>query len=178
MLPRPTRALDLQATSTRSAGVTASSCSPALRRLCAFISRCVVPPVGLPAASSHLSPVTISARRHRSGGRLHRPGHPDHPRRPRDPSLGPNPSLASPLTIGGADVLVAQSCETVSPQWQLKEIQRPRLTAMLDRAVERPVTAVCAGPGSGKTVLVSQWVRAPSALNDNVGRTLDRCPQV
>jgi len=97
-LRRPAPAADAglgpSATSTRSAGVTASSCLPALRTLCAFISRCVVPPVGLPAASSHLSPVTIPARRHRSGGRLHRPGHPDHPRRPRDPSLGPNPSLA------------------------------------------------------------------------------------
>ena len=68
--------------------------------------------------------------------------------------------------------------KVVPPQLRVREIQRPRLLAMLDRAVERPVTVVCAGPGSGKTVLVSQWVRAPSALNDKVGRTLDRCPQV
>jgi LuxR family maltose regulon positive regulatory protein len=33
---------------------------------------------------------------------------------------------------------------------------------MLDRAVERPVTLICAGPGSGKTVLVNQWTRARS----------------
>jgi LuxR family maltose regulon positive regulatory protein len=33
---------------------------------------------------------------------------------------------------------------------------------MLDRAIERPVTVICAGPGSGKTVLVSQWARARS----------------
>ncbi|HEU4997658.1 MAG TPA: hypothetical protein VFT68_01835, partial [Lapillicoccus sp.] len=30
---------------------------------------------------------------------------------------------------------------------------------MLDQAVERPVTLIGAGPGSGKTVLVTQWAR-------------------
>jgi LuxR family transcriptional regulator, maltose regulon positive regulatory protein len=48
------------------------------------------------------------------------------------------------------------------PQSQLKEVKRPRLLAMLDRAIERPVTLICAGPGSGKTVLVNQWARARS----------------
>ena len=52
--------------------------------------------------------------------------------------------------------------KVVPPQLRVREIQRPRLLAMLDRAVERPVTVVCAGPGSGKTVLVSQWIRARS----------------
>lgn len=57
------------------------------------------------------------------------------------------------------------------PQVQLKEVQRPRLLAMLDRAIERPVTVICAGPGSGKTVLVNQWARARS--HDVVWVSLD-----
>ena len=48
------------------------------------------------------------------------------------------------------------------PQQQQKEVLRPRLLAMLDQAIERPVTLICAGPGSGKTVLVNQWARARS----------------
>jgi LuxR family transcriptional regulator, maltose regulon positive regulatory protein len=48
------------------------------------------------------------------------------------------------------------------PPMQQKEIQRPRLLAMLDRAIERPITLIGAGPGSGKTVLVNQWARARS----------------
>jgi LuxR family transcriptional regulator, maltose regulon positive regulatory protein len=39
-------------------------------------------------------------------------------------------------------------------------VTRPRLLEMLDRAIERPVTLISAGPGSGKTVLVNQWARA------------------
>ena len=52
--------------------------------------------------------------------------------------------------------------KVVPPQLRVREIQRPRLLAMLDQAVERPVTVICAGPGSGKTVLVSQWIQARS----------------
>ena len=53
-----------------------------------------------------------------------------------------------------------RTLKVAPPQLQLKEVQRPRLLEMLDRAVERPVTLICAGPGSGKTVLVNQWTRA------------------
>ena len=52
--------------------------------------------------------------------------------------------------------------KVVPPQLRVREVERPRLLAMLDRAIERPVTVICAGPGSGKTVLVSQWIRARS----------------
>src|SRR3954447_10794198 len=50
--------------------------------------------------------------------------------------------------------------KVTAPRMQQKEIQRPRLLTMLDRAIERPVTLIGAGPGSGKTVLVNQWARS------------------
>ena len=55
-----------------------------------------------------------------------------------------------------------RAVKVAAPRMQQKEIQRPRLLAMLDRAVERPVTLIGAGPGSGKTVLVNQWARSRS----------------
>src|SRR4051794_41050575 len=56
----------------------------------------------------------------------------------------------------------AQGLKLVPPRLQLKEVQRLRLLDMLDRAIERPVTLISAGPGSGKNVLVNQWGRSRS----------------
>jgi LuxR family maltose regulon positive regulatory protein len=42
-------------------------------------------------------------------------------------------------------------------------VARPRLFARLDRAAESPVTLVCAPAGSGKTMLVSSWLRTERA---------------
>src|SRR3954453_5992603 len=53
-----------------------------------------------------------------------------------------------------------RAVKVTPPQLQLRDVQRPRLLAMLDRAIERPVTLICAGPGYGKTVLVNQWASA------------------
>jgi LuxR family transcriptional regulator, maltose regulon positive regulatory protein len=39
-------------------------------------------------------------------------------------------------------------------------IPRPRLVSVLNTATQRPLTLVAAGPGSGKTVLLSQWARS------------------
>jgi LuxR family maltose regulon positive regulatory protein len=39
-------------------------------------------------------------------------------------------------------------------------VSRQRLWAMLDQGMERPLTLVCAGPGFGKTTLVSSWLEA------------------
>ena len=55
-----------------------------------------------------------------------------------------------------------RSVKVVPPRFQVMEVERPRLLAALDRAIERPVSLICSGPGSGKTVLVSQWTRANS----------------
>jgi LuxR family maltose regulon positive regulatory protein len=54
------------------------------------------------------------------------------------------------------------SVKVAPPRLQLNEVRRPRLLSRLDEAIERRVTLVCAGPGSGKTVLVNQWVRERS----------------
>jgi LuxR family maltose regulon positive regulatory protein len=52
-----------------------------------------------------------------------------------------------------------RSLKVTPPQLPVKVVSRPRLLEMLDRAVERPITLISAGPGSGKTVLVDQWTR-------------------
>ena len=38
-------------------------------------------------------------------------------------------------------------------------VERPRLFALLDRGASAPVTLICAPAGSGKTVLLSSWLR-------------------
>jgi LuxR family maltose regulon positive regulatory protein len=53
-----------------------------------------------------------------------------------------------------------RTVKVAAPRMQQKEIDRPRLLDLLDRAVARPITLIGAGPGSGKTVLVNQWVRS------------------
>jgi LuxR family transcriptional regulator, maltose regulon positive regulatory protein len=40
-----------------------------------------------------------------------------------------------------------------------KYVSRPRLLADLDRAADLPLTLLCAGPGAGKTVLLTEWVQ-------------------
>ena len=44
-----------------------------------------------------------------------------------------------------------------------KYVSRPRLLADLDRAAGLPLTLLCAGPGTGKTVLLTEWVRRSGA---------------
>src|ERR1700685_1968276 len=38
-----------------------------------------------------------------------------------------------------------------------RHVSRPRLLADLDRAADLPFTLICAGPGAGKTVLLTEW---------------------
>src|SRR4051794_2883609 len=52
-----------------------------------------------------------------------------------------------------------RSLKVTAPQLPVKVVSRPRLLDVLDQAVERPITLISAGPGSGKTVLVDQWTR-------------------
>src|SRR4029453_13940477 len=53
-----------------------------------------------------------------------------------------------------------RAVKVAPPQLPTKIVSRPRLLELLDRAVERPITLISAGPGSGKTVLVNQWARS------------------
>lgn len=46
------------------------------------------------------------------------------------------------------------------PDPAVPQISRPRLLTMLDGAVQRPLTVVCAPAGTGKTALLSDWTRA------------------
>ena len=39
-------------------------------------------------------------------------------------------------------------------------VERPRLFALLDRGASAPVTLLCAPAGSGKTMLLSSWLRS------------------
>ena len=49
------------------------------------------------------------------------------------------------------------------PQLPLRHVPRPRLLAELDNAMDRPLTLLSAGPGAGKTVLLTDWVRRGGA---------------
>jgi LuxR family maltose regulon positive regulatory protein len=57
---------------------------------------------------------------------------------------------------------VVLDAKLVVPPAPPMAIQRPRLTAMLDRAVRHRLTLVTGPPGTGKTVLVSEWARTIS----------------
>ena len=44
-----------------------------------------------------------------------------------------------------------------------RHVSRPRLLADLDRAADLPFTLLCAGPGAGKTVLLTEWAQNAKA---------------
>jgi LuxR family maltose regulon positive regulatory protein len=49
------------------------------------------------------------------------------------------------------------------PQLPPGYVSRPRLLARLNRAADLPLTLVCAGPGTGKTVLLADWAQRVNA---------------
>ena len=49
------------------------------------------------------------------------------------------------------------------PQLPLRHVPRPRLLAELASTADRPFTLLAAGPGAGKTVLLTDWVRRGGA---------------
>src|SRR6478752_1949684 len=51
----------------------------------------------------------------------------------------------------------------IVPQLPPRYVTRPRLLARLDGAMDRPLTLLAAGPGAGKTVLLTDWVRRGGA---------------
>ena len=69
-----------------------------------------------------------------------------------DPSHG---SRAVPNTVRDSRLIV--------PQLPPRHVSRPRLLAELDNAANSPLTLLSAGPGAGKTVLLTDWVRRGGA---------------
>ena len=55
---------------------------------------------------------------------------------------------------------VFKARKLVVPSLPPRHVARPRLTAALDAATRGPLTVIAAGPASGKTVLVAEWVRS------------------
>ena len=49
------------------------------------------------------------------------------------------------------------------PQLPPRHVSRPRLLAKLDDAADSPLTLLAAGPGTGKTVLLTEWSRRSDA---------------
>ncbi|HJY74814.1 MAG TPA: hypothetical protein VJ347_23815, partial [Streptosporangiaceae bacterium] len=49
------------------------------------------------------------------------------------------------------------------PQLPPRYISRPRLLAELDAAAALPLTLLSAGPGAGKTALLTDWIRGGDA---------------
>jgi len=62
----------------------------------------------------------------------------------------------------------------VVPSPPQRLLERPRLTALLDRAGEVPLTLVSAPAGSGKTTLVADWAARRSATQDTLWITVER----
>ncbi len=54
---------------------------------------------------------------------------------------------------------------------RMKPLDRPRLRLLLDGTLKRRLTSVVAGPGSGKSTLVSEWVKAFPSVWHSVGPT-------
>jgi LuxR family maltose regulon positive regulatory protein len=52
---------------------------------------------------------------------------------------------------------------TTVPLLPPRHVSRPRLLADLDRAADLPFTLLCAGPGAGKTVLLTEWAQTSKA---------------
>jgi LuxR family transcriptional regulator, maltose regulon positive regulatory protein len=61
-----------------------------------------------------------------------------------------------PQTGGTMNHIVVDGRLTIPPL-PSRHIRRPRLLVALDSALARPLTLVAAGPGSGKSVLLSDW---------------------
>lgn len=72
------------------------------------------------------------------------------------PTAEGRPSLAASRTGYGSAPLRSQAGVPHTPRHL---VSRPRLDALLDELLEYPLTAVTAPAGSGKTVLVADWVR-------------------
>src|SRR5690349_11741530 len=68
---------------------------------------------------------------------------------PDSPTLTAVPGRVSPLTV--------VSPKTSRPQVRHAPVRRQRLFDVLDADAGHGVTLICAGPGWGKTTLVSQW---------------------
>src|SRR5690348_17861942 len=71
----------------------------------------------------------------------------------RFPGAGERPSM--PDAVRDSRVMV--------PQLPPRHIPRTRLLAELDIAADLPLTLLSAGPGAGKTVLLTDWVRRGGA---------------
>jgi LuxR family maltose regulon positive regulatory protein len=48
----------------------------------------------------------------------------------------------------------------LAPTWTHRVFRRTRLTTQLDHVTARAITLICAPPGTGKTMLVADWVRS------------------
>jgi LuxR family transcriptional regulator, maltose regulon positive regulatory protein len=54
---------------------------------------------------------------------------------------------------------LARDSRLIVPPLPPCHVPRPRLVAALDRATEAPLALVSAGPGAGKTVLLTEWAQ-------------------
>jgi LuxR family maltose regulon positive regulatory protein len=69
--------------------------------------------------------------------------------------------------------LVANGARLVRPRAPSALVSRGRLNDMLDHGVARSATVVCAGPGWGKTTLVSSWAAVRSSSGPIAWLSLD-----
>jgi LuxR family maltose regulon positive regulatory protein len=67
------------------------------------------------------------------------------------------------ITVRDFNVTVPYQLPLRAPQLPARYVPRPRLLDQLDQAAGRPLTLLCAGPGSGKTALLADWARHAKA---------------
>src|SRR5579872_5676972 len=77
---------------------------------------------------------------------------------------GASPRCVSGFQVGGlAMASPMRDSRLTVPQLPPRHVSRPRLLAELDNAANSPLTLLSAGPGAGKTVLLTDWVRRGGA---------------
>ncbi len=74
----------------------------------------------------------------------------------------PDPSGRTGRRRPAATGMPLLSSKLAAPHMPGRVVARPRLFALLDTGVERPVTLLAAPAGSGKTMLLSSWMSAAS----------------
>jgi LuxR family transcriptional regulator, maltose regulon positive regulatory protein len=71
-----------------------------------------------------------------------------------EPAARPDPGHGSRALANSV-----RDSRLIVPQLPPRHVSRPRLLAELDNAASSPLTLLSAGPGAGKTVLLTDWVR-------------------
>jgi LuxR family transcriptional regulator, maltose regulon positive regulatory protein len=91
----------------------------------------------------------------------------------RQKTASPDPSSRARRRRPAATDVPLLASKLAVPRRPGRVVARPRLFALLDTGVERPVTLLAASAGSGKTMLLTSWMSATSLPGPVAWLTLD-----